>query len=341
MTLLRPGLALCIALAASTLAKAQETDFYRGKTISMVIGHEPGAGFDIYARALIRHMPRHIPGTPTMVPQNMLGAVGLVATNWLYNVAPKDGTAMATFAPSNLADPLLGEGKGKFDVTKFTWIGNMDESVALCLTTRESGIKTFEDMRRKETLVGASGAGVAGPLSQTARAVKNLLGGNIKLIQGYKGSPSIRLAMLKNEVQGICGIPLSTVQSEWQGDVASGEFIPVLQMGVERHPDLKGVAHAFEFVRNDDERNLFDLVFGIQSLGRPFGAPPDIPAARAKILRDAFDATLKDSEFLAEAAKLRLTIKPMSGIEMEKRLRAVYALPSSLIEKARQAIRTD
>jgi tripartite-type tricarboxylate transporter receptor subunit TctC len=286
-------------------------------------------------------MPRHIPGNPTMVPQNMLGAVGLVSANWLYNVAPKDGTAMATFAPSNLADPLLGEGKGKFDVTRFTWIGNMDESVALCVTTRESGIKTFDDMRRRETLVGASGSGVAGPLSQTARAVKNLLGGNIKVIQGYKGSPSIRLAMQKNEVQGICGIPLSTVQSEWQGDLASGDFIPVLQMGVERHADLKGVAHAFDFVKSDDERGLFDLVFGIQSLGRPFGAPPDIPAARAKILRDAFDATLKDAEFLAEAAKLRLSIKPLSGTEMEKKLRAVYALPQPLIEKARQAVRAD
>ncbi len=341
MALWRHGLALCIALAATSGAKAQDSDFYRGKSIAMVIGHEPGAGFDIYARALIRHMPRHIAGNPTMVPQNMLGAVGLVSANWLYSVAPKDGTAMATFAPSSLADPLLGDGKGKFDVTKFTWIGNMDESVALCLTTRISGIRTFEDMRNKETLVGASGSGVAGPLSQTARAVKNLLGGNIKVIQGYKGSPSIRLAMLKNEVHGICGIPLSTVQSEWQGDVDSGELIPVLQMGIEPHPDLKGVAHAFAFVKNDDDRRLFDLVFGIQSLGRPFGAPPDIPADRALILRNAFDATLKDSEFLAEAAKLRLTIKPTSGIEMEKKLRAVYQLPQTLIEKARQAVRAD
>jgi len=276
-----------------------------------------------------------------MVPQNMVGAVGLVSANWLYNVAPKDGSAIATFAPSNLADPLLGEGLGKFDVTRFTWIGNMDESVALCVTTRESGIKTFDDMRKRETLVGASGSGVAGPLSQTARAVKSLLGANIKVIQGYKGSPSIRLAMQKNEVQGICGIPLSTVQSEWQSDLQSGDFIPVLQMGVERHPDLKDVAHAYDYVRGDDERSLFDLVFGIQSLGRPFAAPPDIPAARAKILRDAFDATLRDPEFLGEAAKLRLTIKPLSGVDMEKRLRAVYALPKPLIEKARQAIRAD
>lgn len=332
---------LLAALSCSAGAQAQDDGFYKGRTVAMVIGHEISAGFDIYARALIRHMPRHIPGNPTMVPQNMVGAVGLVSANWLYNVAPKDGSAIATFAPSNLADPLLGEGLGKFDVTRFTWIGNMDESVALCVTTRESGIRTFDDMRKRETLVGASGSGVAGPLSQTARAVKSLLGANIKVIQGYKGSPSIRLAMQKNEVQGICGIPLSTVQSEWQSDLQSGDFIPVLQMGVERHPDLKDVAHAYDYVKGDDERSLFDLVFGIQSLGRPFAAPPDIPPARAKILRDAFDATLRDPEFLGEAAKLRLTIKSLSGVEMEKRLRAVYALPKPLIEKARQAIRAD
>lgn len=346
MARLRIQLSFSVALtaacgAAPGVAIAQDGDFYRGKTIAMVIGHEVGAGFDIYARALIRHMPRHIPGQPTMVPQNMLGAVGLVSANWLYNIAPRDGTAMATFAPSNLADPLLGEGKGKFDVTQFTWIGNMDESVALCVTTRESGVLTFDDMRKKETLVGASGSGVAGPLSQTARAVKNLLGGKIRVIQGYKGSPSIRLAMQKNEVHGICGIPLSTVMSEWRGDIESGDFIPVLQMGVERHPDLKAVAHAFDFVKEESERQLFDLVFGIQSLGRPFAAPPEIAPARAKLLRDAFDATLRDPDFRAEAAKLRLSIKPLSGVEMEKKLQAVYELPKPLIEKARQAIRAD
>ncbi len=331
--------AFASAFACATYA--QDDGFYRGRTISMVIGHEVAGGFDVYARALIRHMPRYIPGNPGMVPQNMLGAVGLVSANWLYNIAPKDGSAMAIFAPSNLVDPLLGEGQGKFDITRFTWIGNMDESVALCVTTKESGVTSFDIMRQKETIVGASGSGVAGPLSQTARAVKNLLGGNIRVIQGYKGAPSIRLAMQKNEVQGICGIPLATVQSEWLGDLQSGGFIPVLQMGRQKHADLPNVAHAFDYVKSPEERQLFDLVFGLQSLGRPFAAPPDIPPARAKILRDAFDATLRDSEFLAEAAKLRLTIKATSGLEMEKQLAAVYALPKPLIERARQAVRAD
>ncbi len=335
------SIACGLVMSCMAHAAGAQDDFYRGRTIALVIGHEIAAGFDVYGRALIRHMPRHIAGVPTMIPQNMTGAVGLVSANWLYTVVPKDGTAIATFAPSNLVDPLLGEGKGKFDVTRFTWIGNMDESVALCVVTRQSGIKSFADMLTKETIVGASGSGVAGPLSQTARAVKNLLGANIKVIQGYKGSPSIRLAMQKDEVHGLCGIPLSTVQSEWQSDMMSGDFIPVLQMGVGKHPDLPGVAHAFDFVKNTEEWQLFDLVFGVQSLGRPFAAPPDIPAQQAKILRDAFEATLRDPQFLAEAAKLHLTIKATSGVDMEKRLREVYALPQPLIERARQAIRAD
>lgn len=339
----RRGFCMAFALlgAACIPAQAQDDGFFKGRTIQMVIGHEAGAGFDLYARALIRHMPRHIPGHPAMVPQNMLGAVGMVSANWLYNVAPRDGTAIATFAPTSLVETLLGDGTGKFDAGRFNWIGNMDESVALCVTTRSSGVTNFEEMRKKETLVGAGGSGVGGPLSQTARAVKNLLGGNIKLIQGYKGSPSVRLAMLNREVHGICGIPLSTVQSEWQGDLASGEFIPVLQMGLEPHPDLTGVAHAYQYVKGEDERSLFDLVFGIQSLGRPFAAPPDVPQARIATLRAAFDASLRDEAFLAEAKKLRLTIKPTSGADMEIRLRAVYALPKPLIEKARQAVRAD
>ena len=336
------SIACLLAITCFTsAAHAQDDGFYRGRTMQMVIGHEVAGGFDVYARALIRHMPRYIPGNPTIVPQNMLGAVGLVSANWLYNIAPKDGSAMAIFAPSNLVDPLLGEGLGRFDVTRFTWIGNMDESVALCVTTKESGITSFDIMRQKETIVGASGSGVAGPLSQTARAVKNLLGGNIKVIQGYKGAPSIRLAMQKNEVQGICGIPLATVQSEWLGDLQTGGFIPVLQMGRVKHPDLPGVAHAFDYVKNPEERQLFDLVFGLQSLGRPFAAPPDVPAARAKILRDAFDSTLRDADFLAEATKLRLSIKATSGVDMDKQLAAVYALPRPLIERARQAVRAD
>lgn len=328
--------------ASVTLALAQNAEsFYTGRTVTVAVGHEVGTGFDVYARALIRHMPRHLPGSPTMVPQNMVGAVGMVSANWLFNAAPKDGSAIATFAASNIVEPLLGEGRGKFDVRRFTWIGNMDRSVAVCGVSKASGFKSFEEMQKREVLVGASGSGVAGPLSQTARAVKNLLGVNMKVIQGYKGSASIRLAIQNGEVHGICGIPLSTLQAEWRSDLDSGDFIPMLQMGVAKHPDLPGVAHAFDFAKSDEERQLFDLVFGVQSLGRPFAAPPDIPADRAAALRTAFMATLNDPAFLADAKKMRLTITATSAEEMEKEIAAVYALPRPLVERARAAIRNN
>ncbi|MGE3247417.1 MAG: Bug family tripartite tricarboxylate transporter substrate binding protein [Beijerinckiaceae bacterium] len=326
--------------AAPGFAQGVES-FYRGRTVAVVIGHQAGTGFDVYARTLIRHMPRHLPGKPVMVPQNMVGAVGLVAANWLNNVAPKDGSAFATFAPSNITENLLGAGRGKFDARKLTWIGNMDRSVAVCGVSKVSGFRTFEEMRQREVLVGASGSGVAGPLSQTARAVKNLLGVKMKVIQGYKGSSSIKLAIQKGEVQGICGLPLSTLQAEWKSDLDSGAFVPLLQMGIEKHPDLKGVAFAFDYAKTQEERQLFDLVFGLQSLGRPFAAPPGIPADRAKALREAFMATLADPQLLADAKKIRLAIKATSAAEMEKEIAAVYALPKPLVDRARAAIRNN
>lgn len=332
---------LAACLFAFPVAAQDVSSFYRGKTIAVVIGHQAGTGFDIYARALIRHMPRHLPGNPGMVPQNMVGAVGLVSANWLANVAPKDGTAIATFASSNITENLLGAGRGKFDARKLTWIGNMDRSVAVCGVSKASGFKTFEDIRKRQVLVGASGSGVAGPLSQTTRAVKNLLGVNMKVIQGYKGSAGIKLAIQNGEVHGICGIPLSTLQSKWRSDLTSGDFIPLLQMGVEKHPDLPGVAFAFDYAKTKEERQLFDLVFGLQSLGRPFAAPPNIPADRAQALRTAFMATLNDPAFLADAKKIRLSIKATSSAEMEKEIAAVYALPKPLVERARAAIRNN
>lgn len=336
------GAAVLAACLFSLPAAAQDVaSFYRGKTLAVVIGHQVGTGFDVYARALIRHMPRHLPGKPVMVPQNMIGAVGLVSANWIYNVAPKDGTAMATFAPSSITENILGAGRGKFDARLFTWIGNMDRSVGICGVSKASGFKSFEEMRLREVLVGASGSGVAGPLSQTARAVKNLLGVKMKVIQGYKGSSSIKLAIQKGEVHGICGIPLSTLQAEWLSDLKSGSFVPLLQMGVDKHPALPGVAFAFDYAKTKEERQLFDLVFGLQSLGRPFAAPPGIPAERATALREAFMATLTDPQFLADAAKMRLAIKATSAAEMEKEIAAVHELPRPLVERARAAIRNN
>jgi tripartite-type tricarboxylate transporter receptor subunit TctC len=222
-TLLRT-LSFCCQILIGTLVPAAAADdaasFYQSHALRIVIGHEVGTGFDLYARLLARYLGNHLAGHPTVIPENMVGAAGLVAANWLYNAAPKDGSAIAIFAHTAAFDPLLGDSKGRYDGTQFTWIGNMDSVVGLCGVWQDSGIAGFDDLFSKQTLFGSAGSGTAGPLTQFPTALRNLLGVKIKLIQGYRGSADIRLAMTRGEVHGVCGIPLSTVKTEWRTTTA-------------------------------------------------------------------------------------------------------------------------
>ena len=203
-------------------------DFYKGRTVSIVIGHEVGTGFDIYGRVLARHLSRHIPGNPSMVVQNMVGASGIAAANWLYNVAPKDGTVLATFVHTVPFEPLFGNSIAKYDPAKLSWIGNMEESVGTCGVSPASGITKFDELREKEVVFGATGA--TGPLGKFALAVKNLLGAKIKLVYGYKGSASVKIAFQRGEVHGVCALPISTLKSFWRDELNSGRFKPIIQL---------------------------------------------------------------------------------------------------------------
>jgi tripartite-type tricarboxylate transporter receptor subunit TctC len=329
---------LTVAALPTGACSDEIADFYRGRNMQIVVGHQTGTGFDVYARVLARHMGRHIPGNPTIVVQNMVGAVGLVSANWLYNIGPKDGTAMATFAHSAPLDPMLGQGRAKFDPLKFTWIGNMDESVGVCGVSRTTGVKRFQDLRDKEVLVGASGSGTAGPLSQSPTALNNLFGSRMKLVQGYKGSSEIKLAIMRAEVQGICGLPLSTLRAEWADQLKSGDFVPLLQLSRNKHPALGAVPLVFDLARNAEERQVLELVFGVQAMGRPFAAPPGIPADRAKALRAAFMAAIKDPALVADARKANLDLTAMSGEELAAMVAGLYATPPAVVARTRQVI---
>jgi tripartite-type tricarboxylate transporter receptor subunit TctC len=335
----RSAAAALVAVVFPVGAAADEVaDFYRGRNIQIVVGHQTGTGFDVYARVLARHMGRHIPGNPTIVVQNMVGAVGLVAANWLYNIGPKDGTAMATFAHSAPLDPMLGQGRAKFDPLKFTWIGNMDESVGVCGVSRSTGVNRFEELRGKEVLVGASGSGTAGPLSQSPTALNSLFGSRMKLVQGYKGSSEIKLAIMRGEVQGICGLPLSTLRAEWADQLNSGDFVPLLQLSRNKHPMLGAVPLVFDLARNAEERQVLQLVFGVQAMGRPFAAPPAIPGVRANALRAAFMAAVKDPALVADAKKANLDLTAMSGEELAAMVAELYATPPAVVARTRQVI---
>jgi tripartite-type tricarboxylate transporter receptor subunit TctC len=312
--------------------------FYTGRKLSVVIGHEAGTGFDLYGRALARHLGRFIPGNPTLVPENMPGAAGFSSANWLFNAAAKDGSVIAIFAHTAPFEPLIGKGAGRFDASKFAWIGNLDTVVGVCGVWEHAGIAGFDELFTKEVLVGAGGAGSAGPLSQFPTALRRLLGVKIKVIQGYRGSAEIRLALARGELHGICGLPLSTLKTEWRDDFAAGRFKILLQLGRERSTELPGIPHVYDYSRTAEDRQVFDLIFGLQTMGRPFAAPPGVPAERIAALRAAFMAMANDPAFRAEAAKLQIDVSPTSGEAVQEFVTRMYGSPKPVIERAKEAI---
>jgi tripartite-type tricarboxylate transporter receptor subunit TctC len=287
------GVTLALGVASS---HATAQSFYEGKTINLLIGYGPGAGYDAYGRLMARHMGRHIAGNPNIIPQNMPGAGSMKAAGYIYSVAPKDGTAFGIIATAAVLEPLYTGNKTLFDPARFTWIGNLDETIGTCAVWHTTGVKSLEDMRTRETIFG--GSGPAAINSQHAAALKNLLGLKIKIIQGYNGALDTRLVMPRGDLEGGCGF--------------------ALQLAIEKHPELEGVTHIYDYAKTPEMRQVFDLVFGSHVLGRPFAAPPNLPAERTKTLRAAFIATASDSQFLAEAAKANLPIKANDGEAVEK-----------------------
>jgi tripartite-type tricarboxylate transporter receptor subunit TctC len=324
-----------LAQAWAPAAAANEADFYKGKTVSIVVGHEPGTGFDIYARVLAPHLSRNMPGQPNVIVQNMVGASGITATNWLANVAPKDGTVMATFVHTTAFEPIFGNTKAQYDPAKLSWIGNMEESAGMCGVTKASGIGSFDDLLAREAVFGATGA--SGPLGTFAQAVRNLLGAKLKVVYGYKGSAEVKLAMNRGEVQGICGLPLSTLKSFWGDEYKTGDFKPVIQLSGKPQAELKGIPHVERYAKTDEDRQVFDLIFGAQALGRVYVSPPGQPAARTKALRDALMTTMKDEKFLADAARANIDIDPMTGEQVAAMIARYSAASPEVIARAKAA----
>jgi tripartite-type tricarboxylate transporter receptor subunit TctC len=337
---MRRWLCLFATLIAGDAA-AQPVDegvagFYRGKSLNVVVGHEAGTGYDFFGRTLSRHITRHLPGNPNAVTQNMPGAGGLRAANWLYNVAAKDGSVVSVLAPETALKPIFGDAAASYQPAKFTWIGNMDESVATCTVSARSGITSVEQLFAREAVFGATG--IAAPTSKFAYALVNFLGAKIKIVQGYKGSNSLRIALVRGEIEGACGPSHSTLKTQWKDDIDSGRIRVLVQFGLKKHPDLKGAAHIYDYAKSNEDREVFDVAFGPHVLGRPVIAPPDVPADRANALRAAFMRTMQDAQLLAETSKLGLTIRPSSGKEVEALVARFASFPKSVIERATAAL---
>lgn len=330
--------ALSLMVAAPGAARADAVaDFYKGKSISLLIGFGVGGGYDTYSRLLARHYGRHIAGNPGIVPKNMPGSGGLKVANYIYNVAPKDGTYLGVFLASSALEPLFGGGaKAKFTTTGFTWIGNMNNEIFACGVWKTSGVKTFADMRQKEIIFGSTGKSAV--TSQHARVLQHVLGAKLRIIYGYKGTKGVNLAMNRGEVNGSCGLTASTVVSRWNRDVDAGNLRIIVQFGRKNHPALRGAENAYDLVDSEETKKALDVIFRQGEAGRPVAGTPSMPADRTAALRKAFMDTMKDPAFLADAKKTRLTIEPSSGEQLTALFESFYAMPPSVITAAKKAI---
>lgn len=329
------GLAAGLGVPADG-AGASVADNFKGKSISLVIGFPPGGGYDAYARAIGGHIGGHIPGKPSIVVRNMPGASSLRAANYIYNTAPRDGTAMGAFSAGAIFAPLMGNDKAKFETAKFTWIGNAEKSTGTCAVWKNPDIMSMKDVLTKPSLFGASGA--TGVMSEFPRAMNALVGAHAKVIHGYAGGTGVFLAMQRGEVHGSCAMALSTLQSVRRDDWKAGRLVVLVQNGFEPEPALEGVPHIYEFARNEDDRRAMELIFGRQALGRPLAAPPALPADVTQALRAAFDATMKDEKFRIEAKKRGLDLEPMGGEAVEKLIQRFHSYSPQVVERARKAL---
>lgn len=326
--------------ALLTTAPTHAADYYAGKTIELVVGGDAGGGYDIYARTLARHLGRHIPSNPTIVVKNMPGAGSTRAGIYISTVAPKDGTSIGAMMPGAIIGPLLDDKPNlQFDPTKVVYVGTADSGVRVCATYETSKIKTFEDAQKQKTVLGASSAG--GATRDYGYMHNHTAGTKFEIVSGYKGTVDIALAMERGEVDGMCGWDWSSVKSQ-KSDWVSGKKVNVLvQVSLEPLDELtaRGVPHIWSFVPKTDDRRVAELIVSQQVFQRSYIAPPDTPAEPVGILRAAFDATVKDAAFLADAGKMKISITPLSGGKVQDLITKLYASPKEFVERAKVVIR--
>lgn len=338
------GAALLLAAShAASNGTAQPLEpaasFYKDKKVRMLVGYGVGTGNDLYMRLLARHIGQHIPGRPTIVPENMPGAGSMVMMNYLYNAAPRDGTVIGVPSRNLAVEPLIGNEQARYQALSFNWLGSMSRDVSTCITWHTSGIDTIEDARRREVPVGATGA----PADSNVfpKLLNAVLGTRFKTVLGYPDSAAVGVAMERGEIDGYCSFTWSAIKSARPQWVAQKQINVLLQLSLSKHPELPEVPLVMDLASDEASREMFALAFGTQIMGRPAIAPPGLPADRVDALRQAFDATMADPEFLADARRSVLDVDgPIPGMEVDAILRRIYATSKEVIAKF-AAIRTE
>jgi tripartite-type tricarboxylate transporter receptor subunit TctC len=321
-------------LSAHAATADSVEDFYKANPVNIVVGSGAGGGYDAYTRVLARTMPKYIPGNPKVVVQNMPGASGIKALNHIYAVAPHDGTVFSAAANTMPLDPLFGGPASKFDPFKLTWIGSIGKQVNVCVSWAAGSFKTLDDMFEREMKVSATGN--TGWRAILPRMYDNIAGSKLKVILGYETTASM-LAVERGEVDGICTTyeTLTATQADW---IDHKRIIFLAQFGAKPIAGLENVPNGLERVKNPDDLKAVHLILLQQEFGRPYVGPPEIPAERLMALRNAFDKTMKDPDFLSEAKKTGMLIDPLTGEEIDALLKEAYAAPNDIVTRGKEIL---
>jgi tripartite-type tricarboxylate transporter receptor subunit TctC len=333
------GLLCCLllfTLGGAAAAADTAAAFYRGRTITLLVGYGPGGGYDSYGRAVARHMGRHIPGNPDIVVKNMPGAGSVRLANYLYNVAEPDGLVFGTFNRDIAVGPLMAPDEARYDSRKLGWIGSASKAVTVCLVAERTGLRTWQDLLDREVVAGATGARSSS--GQLSLLLRNTFDAKLKVITGYEGSNEVLLALDRGEVDATC-TTWETIKSKRPEWVESGAAVPIVQMSLEAEPELTDVPVIIDLAETDAERRLLRLVLAGQQMGRPFAAPPNLPPERLETLRTAFMATMRDPEFRRELETANFTVRPLSGSEVQSLVEEMFDTPPDVVEAAAAAVR--
>lgn len=321
-----------LALIASALASSS----VNAQQVTMVVGFSPGATYDIYTRTFARHLGKHLPGKPNVIVQNMAGAGTLRSANFIYNQAPKDGTTIGMFARGLAMQPLLDMTGIQFEAQKFKWIGSISSDVSLVLSWHTRPFKTIDDLRQREMVVAGTGSGADSVIFPYI--LNGVLGTKMKIVTGYPGAADFLLAVERQEADGTAGVSwsgLNAARPEW---IAKKLINVIVQLGLKKHPDMNPAPLVMEFAKNDVDRGVLEMIFARQDMAYPIVAPPETPAERVTVLREAFQAVMQDPEFLADAKKQHLETASMRGEEIEKLIARIFASPPDVIARAQKAI---
>jgi tripartite-type tricarboxylate transporter receptor subunit TctC len=324
---------IAAALVVPQPAAAQPANII-DKPVNIYVAGTAGGGIDLYARVVGRHLGRHIPGNPGVTVQVMPGAGGIRAANFLAQQAPKDGTAITTFAGGPILEPLIGARDPGYDMSQFTWIGAVTKDVSVCVAWGQSPFKTIEDARKQQMIVAGTGAG-----SETDTwpvFLNDILGTKFKVVTGYLGSQETILAIERGEAHGRCGLSLSSLKSAKPDWLRDKKINVLVQIALEKSPELPDTPLIYDLVSKPEDRQMLDLLVGPTAMARPFVGPPGLPEDKATLLRRAFDATMKDPEFLADAAKIQADVQPTTGEDAQKLVSRIYATPRPVIERVKK-----